>query len=228
MRIWWLTAAALLVGGCFAPEGEALYASSWMDSGPTYYYSVAPRWVMVVLFVSLPALLLAMRSFAGAIWLGLLAAGTFNGWPTELMGGLVGLSWLILSGLLLYKRELETRKKNGLMLGVGWLILIGAIGLGYPKTISETPGQCRGGLKNLQTAWEMYQTDYGPPESLEQLTPNYLRTLPRCSSGTRSFYTMSVVGDRVVLECSNPIHVKDGREKPRLEFPMTPAPSEKS
>jgi hypothetical protein len=43
---------------------------------------------------------------------------------------------------------------------------------------------CRSNLKNLGVALEMYSVDRGGkyPTTLGQLTPNYLKTVPRCPS----------------------------------------------
>ena len=41
---------------------------------------------------------------------------------------------------------------------------------------------CKSNLKNIGTGLEMYSTDYSGryPRNLNQLTPNYLKTLPEC------------------------------------------------
>ena len=53
---------------------------------------------------------------------------------------------------------------------------------------------CKSNLKNYGTASEMWSTDYSGryPETIEELTPNYLRTLPKCPT-TESAYTYSKV-----------------------------------
>jgi hypothetical protein len=46
----------------------------------------------------------------------------------------------------------------------------------------STLPNCKGNLKNIGTAMEMYSTDWSGkyPASLAQLTPNYLKTIPDC------------------------------------------------
>ena len=41
---------------------------------------------------------------------------------------------------------------------------------------------CKSNLKNIGTALEMYATDYEGkyPKNLDQLKPNYLKTIPQC------------------------------------------------
>ena len=48
--------------------------------------------------------------------------------------------------------------------------------------------RCQSNLKNLGTALEMYSTDNEGlyPESLSQLTPRYLKEIPRCFPGKHS------------------------------------------
>ena len=49
---------------------------------------------------------------------------------------------------------------------------------------------CKSNLKNIGTALEMYSTDFSGkyPSSMQQLTPNYLKTLPTCSSSGEMSY----------------------------------------
>lgn len=43
---------------------------------------------------------------------------------------------------------------------------------------------CKSNLKNIGTALEMYSTDHGTyPRNLTELTPDYLKTVPKCPSG---------------------------------------------
>ncbi len=53
---------------------------------------------------------------------------------------------------------------------------------------------CKSNLKNIGTAFEMYSTDWGGlyPPRLEQLTPNYLKTIPTCPSAERVTYVYTV------------------------------------
>ncbi len=50
---------------------------------------------------------------------------------------------------------------------------------------------CKSNLKNIATALEMYSTDNGGryPDSLEQLTPEYLKALPICPCAKRVTYS---------------------------------------
>ena len=55
----------------------------------------------------------------------------------------------------------------------------------FPKhRAKEAHEECMQTLRNTGTALEMYSCDYGGryPKELGHLTPNYLRTLPRCPS----------------------------------------------
>jgi hypothetical protein len=49
---------------------------------------------------------------------------------------------------------------------------------------------CKSNLKNIGTAMEMYSTDYTGkyPDSMEKLTPNYLRALPECPAAEKVTY----------------------------------------
>ena len=61
--------------------------------------------------------------------------------------------------------------------------------------LARSQGQltaCKSNLKNIGTACEMYLTNFGVyPESLSQLTPNYLRRLPECPRSGRMSYEYS-------------------------------------
>ena len=68
---------------------------------------------------------------------------------------------------------------------------------------------CKSNLKNFGTACEMYRTDFGVyPESLSQLTPNYLKTLPECSrSGRMSYeYSHGSEPDTYAVFCAGTTH----------------------
>lgn len=50
---------------------------------------------------------------------------------------------------------------------------------------------CKSNLKNLGTAMEMYSTDWGglyPVHNKAQLTPNYLKTIPKCPATATDTY----------------------------------------
>ena len=50
-------------------------------------------------------------------------------------------------------------------------------------------GGCKSNLKNIGTALEMYSTDRGGkyPKTLQQLVPNYLKTMPECRSSEKPY-----------------------------------------
>ena len=71
------------------------------------------------------------------------------------------------------------------LLGLLWSVLLIPFVLnayGVPLHYTDSPIACKSNLKNIATALEMYSTDHEGefPDSLEELTPNYLRKLPRC------------------------------------------------
>lgn len=51
--------------------------------------------------------------------------------------------------------------------------------------------ECRGNLKNVATALEMYSTDFGGrfPPALEVLVPNYLLSIPSCPAAGQDTYS---------------------------------------
>jgi len=53
--------------------------------------------------------------------------------------------------------------------------------------------QCQSNMKNIGTALEMYSTDHSGhyPESLDQLTPDYLRVIPTCAAAGKDTYSAS-------------------------------------
>ncbi len=59
---------------------------------------------------------------------------------------------------------------------------------------------CKSNLKNIGTAMEMYASDNGKhyPLTLGGITPNYLKTLPTCSSAGKMTYTYIHSAD---MEC---------------------------
>ena len=61
---------------------------------------------------------------------------------------------------------------------------------------SRAPGQltaCKSNLKNIGTALEMYSTDFAGkyPRNIDQLRPNYLKTIPECPAADRTTYRVS-------------------------------------
>jgi hypothetical protein len=73
---------------------------------------------------------------------------------------------------------------------------------------------CKSNLKNLGTALEMYSADHAGsyPHSLGQLTPNYLKTLPTCSSaGKMSYaYIFGINPDNYTVFCAGTNHGNSG------------------
>jgi hypothetical protein len=69
---------------------------------------------------------------------------------------------------------------------------------------------CKSNLKNIGTALEMYSTDNigRYPRSLNELTPNYLRSLPTCSSAGRMTYAyiFAVRPDAYTVFCAGSHH----------------------
>jgi hypothetical protein len=53
---------------------------------------------------------------------------------------------------------------------------------------------CKSNLRNIGTALEMYSTDWSGryPESMDRLTPNYLRDIPECPAAEMDTYTASL------------------------------------
>ncbi len=79
---------------------------------------------------------------------------------------------------------------------------------------------CKGNLKNIATACEMYSTDYAGlyPHSLEQLTPQYLKALPncpgaKCDSYSQGFRTQAQP-DAFTICCYGINHESSGINKP--------------
>ena len=67
---------------------------------------------------------------------------------------------------------------------------------------------CGQQLKDLQTALEMYSTDWSGRYPLEQalLTPNYLKAIPTCPTGQPYLYLSQSVPDSYTIGCSEPTH----------------------
>ncbi len=63
----------------------------------------------------------------------------------------------------------------------------------FVKARPQNPGACKSYLKNIATALEMYASDNRGdyPNSLTQLTPNYLKIIPNCPSAQRDTYSES-------------------------------------
>ncbi len=95
----------------------------------------------------------------------------------------------------------ETQEKKASGCGLTFLetlalfccaLLLGALLVpNFVRARARSPlGGCKSNLKNIGTAFEMYSTDWGGsyPDRLEQLTPNYLTTIPTCPNAERESY----------------------------------------
>jgi hypothetical protein len=73
------------------------------------------------------------------------------------------------------------------------LVVLMSLAILGPKIVALRQGRltaCTHNLGTISTALELYSTDWGGkyPGSLSQLTPNYLRTLPKCPSADLGGY----------------------------------------
>ncbi len=101
------------------------------------------------------------------------------------------------------------------VLGLLWLVLwfVPPL-LVSPQHKSGSLTACKSNLKNIGIALEMYSTDWSGsyPKSMTQLTPNYLKTIPKCPKAEGDTYSGSyhyrriLVGPRVSCE----LHGDDG------------------
>jgi hypothetical protein len=79
---------------------------------------------------------------------------------------------------------------------------------------------CKSNLKNIALALEIYSTDNAGryPDSLEQLTPEYLKTLPSCPCAKRVTYTEGyrrhAQPDRFSVYCYGFNHESAGIQRP--------------
>lgn len=133
-----------------------------------------------------------------------LVSGKLSGIKTMVLAGILAYLWAGIGGLAqillmsllaiglffmtlrVKKHEGANRGAAGAAVAVAWLMLATPVVLiffGVPLHLLNgcTTG-CKSNLKNLSTALEMYSTDHGGayPQSLEELTPQYLETVPRC------------------------------------------------
>ncbi|GEM_PF-360314 len=81
---------------------------------------------------------------------------------------------------------------------------------------------CKSNLKNIGTALEMYSTDHSGryPLSLAALTPNYLKSIPTCtSSGLRNYaYTSGSVPDIYTVWCQGKNHASQNTPENYPEY----------
>ncbi|MBI3927180.1 MAG: hypothetical protein HY319_16710 [Armatimonadetes bacterium] len=112
--------------------------------------------------------------------------------------------------------------------GGGTTLLTGVGGFGAALLVpnflrARGQGQltaCKSNLKNLGTGCEMYSTDHGGlyPPALENLTPNYLKTIPTCPAAGRDTYSGSYrvaersasVADLYTMMCAGSHHSDSG------------------
>ncbi len=71
--------------------------------------------------------------------------------------------------------------------------------------------QCQSNEKNIGTALEMYYTDHGRfPDSISELSPEYLITIPKCAAASNDTYSDSYVtnGDKTAFFfcCKGEVH----------------------
>lgn len=82
---------------------------------------------------------------------------------------------------------------------------------------------CKSMLKSVGTSLEMYSTDNDGryPTTLDKLTPNYLKTIPRCPSAESETYSQSyqwaVLPDSYTISCAGHHHKVAGLE---VNFPQ--------
>ena len=97
--------------------------------------------------------------------------------------------------------EPEAKKKSGCVVSPLGLIVFLTICTGLaielvPNMIRARAGghltACKSNLKNRGTALERYSTDWRGkyPETMGQLTPNYLKTIPECPAAGAVTYTL--------------------------------------
>lgn len=73
---------------------------------------------------------------------------------------------------------------------------------------------CKSNLKNIGTALEMYSTDWTGkyPGALAKLTPNYLKTIPKCPTVSSATYSANFVDpggvyqDYYYIACMGGVH----------------------
>lgn len=113
--------------------------------------------------------------------------------------------------------------------GLGWLVclaLTATLGSAIllPNFIRTSCGgsltACKSNLKNLATSLEMYSTDNAGryPLSLTQLTPQYLKNIPRCPTAQKdtysSAYALNTEPDAYTVVCGGCHHHSSGIIEP--------------
>ena len=88
-----------------------------------------------------------------------------------------------------------------------------------PVAFSDKYQECCSNLKNIGTALEMYSTDYSGryPVKLQQLVPEYLRSIPICPAAGKDTYSesyqMSKDGKSYSFCCKGHFHKSEGAPK---------------
>lgn len=195
-----------------------MYAFSWMDSGVTYHFASGGRLLVLLTFAGAVAVAAAARKVGWVLWFAMLGSAAFNGFPLEMVGGLLTLTysaWVL--GVAM------TDRKQAMLPTLGFLGLGAACMLGFPRTYVAAGEKCRGNMRNLALCAQMYESDFQQyPGTLDQLVgASYLRKLPECGSG-RSAYRLESSGQRCTLYCESGLHPP---KDPPTPYAVEPLPS---
>lgn len=201
---------------------DPYYTHTWMDAVSVYYSMVPWPWLCLpfLLFVFPPILARDLRGIIG--FTTLLAI--------ERVFGVTIAGCLLILGACAWSFSVFGRKQVSRSVrwatGVALLVLAVAVLFGFPRVASFSPAVCRSNLKNVDTAIQMYQTDWSGalPPSLVSLTPNYLKTLPSCPADTAAENSLAwtVESGRYILTCENPFHKSSSATKVEpLVVPLT-------
>ncbi len=200
---------------------EPYSTHTWMDAVSVYYSMIPWPWLYLpfLLFIFPPILAKDKR---GAIGFTMLLA-------VEQVFGVTITGYLLMVGACLWSFSVFRRNQVGrsskLATGLALLGLIVAVLFGFPRVVSFSPTVCRSNLKNIDTAIQMYQTDWSDalPPTLTSLTPNYLKTIPRCPADTTAedSLTWKVEVGRYILSCENPFHRSEKMKVEPLVTPLT-------
>lgn len=185
---------------------EPYSTHTWMDAVSIYYSLIPWPWLYLpFLLLVLPTLL--AKSEQGMIgFLGLLVV--------ERVLGVTIAGYLLIFGACIWSLSVFHRQPAPRLVkwatGMALLGLAVAILFGFPQVVRFSPTVCRSNLKNVATAIEMYQTDWNgaSPSTLASLTPNYLKTLPKCPADSASEESLNwtLEPHQQILICDNPVH----------------------
>lgn len=147
----------------------------------------------------------------------------------ERIFGVTIAGYLLLAGACFWSfsvfRRSQVSRSSKLATCLALLSLIVAVFLGFPRVVSFSPAVCRNNLKNIDTAIQMYQADWGGalPPTLMSLTPKYLKTIPRCPADatTEDSLSWKVEAERYILSCENPVHKFEKMKVEPLVTPLT-------